>query len=923
MIGRLQKMEENYSLYVSQIKKSIKENSLILFVGAGISANSNLPTWGELIQSFKEELDLPDDNSDDYQRVAQYYYDTFGKNRYKEKIEEVFSSKGISKPNELHTLIEKIAPEHIITTNYDSLLEDQFESGLLKYNVVAEDKDIPYTSPRRYLIKMHGDLSKNNIVLKEEDYLDYSSNFPMISNLIQTLIMNHTLLFVGYSLKDFTFKAIFRLVQNAFQSDAKFAYLYIPEKPSTFERDLYKKQGVIVFSNDRCSDDVEEVLEGQNKKFLNTKKFLEDLSFDENRTLDNVDGLWGQLAFLNRLSFIDSRDFSTYSTLKRRALNRGDSYSWFGNDSLRFEIKDHVELQNMVKNKSLFNHFLGLDFEEPREFKANGFLMEAFDLYEEKQYSLAKAKFRELANTAFRQKDFFNFLVCEFNFQRIPINLFEEAPNYAESLYSGEINELTEKIINLVTGDEKKIIEYFRDSILNLNFLYRKLEEINELFDKIREEHENYRRGGHSFNNYLYNAEFEVKNLYNFIKLNCLCVEHYKIFKSIINRYLEMLLLSYDNSYVNHEKSISEGTASMIRELDLDDVQLILPSIDFKVVNLYFRNCSFSKIKVTEEAKEFLFDKITHLQVKVTSHVDDHLHDLRNLLNFLPLVDDIDVSRIINVLDSQTLYFNLDKEIKGLIKIVLDNKSAINNDSLKSKIVEIVNKHLIIILENDFSLYHSVYPLYSRLLKYCSTEEETAKVVLEKLNLDILKIKYQNDDVKDIMEYSDLLRHLFNYLEETTKQDVLGILSAYEDSENIIYYKVIELILSKVYDFPKLQHKIYQHLIKRINEGHEDGIITIPDPRKQSVGDLYNLSREGYFSEFDILKDIKEDIRGLYPEVDWTWFDDRSDEVIHRLLERRTPINIKTYFSKNEEDNKLIDEYIIKTLNEEKITFKK
>lgn len=923
MIGRLQKMEENYSLYVSQIKKSIKENSLILFVGAGISANSNLPTWGELIQSFRGELDLPDDNSDDYQKVAQYYYDMVGKNRYTKKIEEVFSSKGISKPNELHTLIEKIAPEHIITTNYDSLLEDQFESGLLKYNVVAEDKDIPYTSPRRYLIKMHGDLTKNNIVLKEEDYLDYSSNFPMISNLIQTLIMNHTLLFVGYSLKDSTFKAIFRLVQNAFKSDAKFAYLYIPEKPSTFERDLYKKQGVIVFSNDRCSDDVEEVSEGQNKKFLNTKKFLEDLSFDENRTLDNVDGLWGQLAFLDRLSFIDSRDFSTYSTLKRRALNRGDSYSWFGNDSLRFEIKNHVELQNMVYNKSLFNHFLDIDFEETREFKASGFLMKAFKLYEEKQYSLAKAKFRELANIAFRQKDYFNFLVCEFNFQRIPINLFEEAPNYAEPLYSGELNELTDQIINSVTGDEKKIIEFFRDSILNLNFLYIKLETINELFDKIREEHENYLKGGQSFNNHLYNAEFEVKNLYNFIKLNCLCVEHYKMFKSIINRYLEMLLLSYDNSCVKHVKSIFDGTASMIRELDLDDVQLILPSVDFKVVNLYFRNYSFSKIKVTEEAEKFLFNRITYLQEKVKSHVDTHLHELRNLLNFLPFIDDIDVSRIINVLDSQTLYFNLDKEIKGLIKIVLENKSAINNDLLKSKIVGIVNKHLNIILENNFSLYHLAYPFYSQLLKYCSTEEETARVVLEKLNIDILKIKYQNDDVKDIMEYSDLLCHLFYNLEETTKQDVLEILSAYEDSENIIYYKVVELTLSKVYDFPKLQNKVYQYLIKRVNESYEEGVETSSDLRKQSVADLYNLSREGYFSEFDILKDIKENISGVYPEVDWAWYGDRSDEVIRRLLEHRTPNNIKNYVSKNEEDNKLIDDYIIRTLDEEKITFKK
>ena len=99
-------MKENYSLSVSQIKKSINENSLILFVGAGISANSNLPTWGELIRSFKIELNLENDRSDDYLRIAQYYYDTFGKNQYTKKIEEVFSSKGISKPNELHKLIE-------------------------------------------------------------------------------------------------------------------------------------------------------------------------------------------------------------------------------------------------------------------------------------------------------------------------------------------------------------------------------------------------------------------------------------------------------------------------------------------------------------------------------------------------------------------------------------------------------------------------------------------------------------------------------------------------------------------------------------------------------------------------------------------------------------------------------------------------
>lgn len=915
-------MEENYNLSITQLKNSIKENSLVLFVGAGISANSNLPTWGELIQSFKKELDLPDGDSDDYLRVAQYYYDTFGKNQYTKKIEEVFFSKGTSKPNELHTLIEKIAPKHIITTNYDSLLEDQFENGLLKYNVVAEDKDIPYTSSERYLIKMHGDFSKKNIVLKEDDYLDYALNFPMVSTLIQSLIMNHTLLFVGYSLGDSTFNSIFRLIQNTFKLDAKFAYFYTPEETSMIIREYYKKQGIIIVSNETSS--VEET-DNQHQKYFSTKRFLEILAENRNITVKNAEDLWNQLAFLDRLSFIDSKDFSTYSTLKRRALNRDDSYSWFGKDGLKFEIKDHEELRNMATNKSLLKHFFDIDFEETREFKANGFLMEAFELYEGKQYDLAKAKFRELANIAFRQKDYFNFLVCEFNFKHIPMHRFDDGKEfiYAKPLYDGELSELTEQIINSVTGDEKKIIEFFRDSILNFNFLYIKLETINELFDEIREEHESYRRGGWSANNHLFNAEFTVKNLYNFLKLNCLCVEHYKIYKSIINRYLEILLLSYDNSFVNPDSSIFGRTASWLKNLDLDDVQLILPSIDFKVVNLYFRNYSFSKIKVTEEAKDYLLNRITYLQERLEITEDENLRELKNILTFLPLVDDIDIERVIDILNTQTLYYNWSEEVRGLIKIVLANMNAIDKNSLKSKIIGIVNKHLNEILENNFSLYYSVYPLYSQLLEYCSTDQETAIVVLEKFNTDILRIKYKKDDIKNIIEYSDLICHLFKYFEEDVKDDILDTLKAYEESENIIYHKVIDLMSSKVYDFPQIQNKIYHYLIERINDKRVEGVKTFPEPREKSVSDLYNLSRKGYFSDFEILKDIEEDIRGLYPEVDWTWFHDRSDDVIHRLLEYRTPNNIKTYFSKNEEDNKLINEYILKALDEDKLILKK
>ena len=92
--------------------------------------------------------------------------------------------------------------------------------------------------------------------------------------------MNHTLLFVGYSLGDSTFNSIFRLIQNTFKLDAKNAYFYTPEEPPTIIRDYYKKQGIIIVSNGKLL--AEGVVEEGNNLFLRTKEFLESLSKNRN-----------------------------------------------------------------------------------------------------------------------------------------------------------------------------------------------------------------------------------------------------------------------------------------------------------------------------------------------------------------------------------------------------------------------------------------------------------------------------------------------------------------------------------------------------------------------------------------------------------------------------------------------------------------
>lgn len=901
-----------------QLINAISEDSLIMFVGAGVSNNSNLPTWGELINSFAEDLELDISNSKDYLRIAQYYYDTFGQNQYMKKIKEVFNSRGVSSPNELHRLIEKIAPKHIITTNYDSLLENQFENGLLKYSVVAEDKDIPYARSEKYLVKMHGDFEKKNIVLKEDDYLDYHKKFPMTSTLIQSLIMNHTLLFVGYSLNDSTFNSIFRLIQSSFDMDAKVAFFYTPENISEIVRDYYKKKGIIILSNDDNTIEVE----NRNKVLYDrTKKFLEELAVSRRIEVNSPEELWNQLSFLDKLNFIDYRDFFKYSNVKNLSYFSGE-FKWAQNQNGIFELKDHKKLKQLIEKKSIVRTFCDLNFEEKRILTSNEYLKSAYKLYKEKNYTLAKAKFRELANSSYRKKDYFTFLLCEFNFKHIH-PYWNENENYQEAVYSEDLSYLTQQIIDSETGNDKKIIEYFRDSIFNMSFLDRKLERINELFDKVREDHELCRSGGLSYNSYLWNANFEIRNLQHFLNLNCICVEQYKTYKAIINRYFEILLLSYDNSNLPSNSSFS--VSSVVNELELEDIEILLPNINLKMLSMYLRNYSFSKIRITEEARNYLFDRIDQLQHIGREDNLDIYSDYKLILSFLTFLEYDNLSKIIEILDKQFLYFDLNKEVNGLLKILVNNQTLLNSESDKNKIVSFVKRHIDDILNNNLELHEQNFYQYAELLKICVSDDCTTEILVDSLEDDIFKVKSQKKDIAEFIEYADFLIYFFEFLKPKIKESIIVIFSQYEEMEfeKKNYHEIIKVMLSGIYEFPKIQNDVYTYLINKINI--EDDINIYPNPVKESLSMLFNLKYKGYFDEkdyADIIHDIRKDIRGIFPEVDWVWFNDRTDEVMERLLENISSSNVKEYFAKTDEDRVRLDDFIIKMLDEGKAEFR-
>uniref|UniRef100_UPI00260B10FB SIR2 family protein n=1 Tax=uncultured Anaerococcus sp. TaxID=293428 RepID=UPI00260B10FB len=93
---------------------------------------------------------------------------------------------------------------------------------------------------------MHGDINERNFVLKEDDYYNYNNDFPVISQLIQSLIVNNTLLFIGYSLSDTTFNSIYRLISSQLGNNVNNAYLFTTDNLNEFEVRYYDNLNIKV-----------------------------------------------------------------------------------------------------------------------------------------------------------------------------------------------------------------------------------------------------------------------------------------------------------------------------------------------------------------------------------------------------------------------------------------------------------------------------------------------------------------------------------------------------------------------------------------------------------------------------------------------------------------------------------------------------
>jgi hypothetical protein len=261
-------MNNKFFTDIKIIRNAIDTKKLVVFAGAGISIDAGIPGWYTLIDEMKSEIDIPR-SEQDYLRIAQMYFNDREQKEYIDKVRSTLKHKKI-RHNEIHEEILNLNPEHILTTNYDDLLEQVIRKKSLPFSVVSRDQQFPYALNTNLLVKIHGDLDDTDFVLKEDDYIDYSLNHPLIEAFIKSVFASKTVLFVGYGFSDINLKMIIQTVRNILGTDFQSAYLLsVDENFHPTQREYLKKKGVNVINyfdaqNTEQSNYISDYLNGNN-----------------------------------------------------------------------------------------------------------------------------------------------------------------------------------------------------------------------------------------------------------------------------------------------------------------------------------------------------------------------------------------------------------------------------------------------------------------------------------------------------------------------------------------------------------------------------------------------------------------------------------------------------------------------------------
>ena len=197
-------MKPEIKRFAKKYAREILEDNAAIFAGAGLSIDSGYVNWRELLRTMAEEIDLDVDKEHDLISLTQYYINhKGGRGSLNQNIIDEFTKD--SKINQNHKILISLPIKTYWTTNYDRLIEQEFENQGYNVDLKIEEENLSTHKANIDVIiyKMHGDIQlAHKAVIAKDDYEQYDKYRQMFSTVLQGDLITKTFMFLGFSFED-------------------------------------------------------------------------------------------------------------------------------------------------------------------------------------------------------------------------------------------------------------------------------------------------------------------------------------------------------------------------------------------------------------------------------------------------------------------------------------------------------------------------------------------------------------------------------------------------------------------------------------------------------------------------------------------------------------------------------------------------
>ena len=929
------------------LAEELEKGKLVVFVGAGVSKNSGLPEWEELIKDYADYRGIKEFTSKQFLTIPEEVFERYGSLKYYEIAEKRFSGKYF--PNSIHRILKEMDLTYIITTNYDTLIEDEIKN----LQVVSKDEDLPYTSSNKMLIKMHGDFKNKNIVLKKSDYDNYEKNFPLISTLIKGLFTTNTILFIGYSYNDTNVQQIMNWIKEILKEETRKAFLVeFTEKDDKEEENgeqinrislklLTKNNDEILYADKkgRVDYDYEKTL---TEFLLNIYNEKENVRQEKNFEIYKN---------LNYLTEHNCKKLSKYSEIYidkdwKRILNT------------RFEFKDiekyeeilfKSRIKKVVQNINRSEKEILIPFSEkeitPERKKQKEDLEELIGIEERFLKTIYDYDYQNFQNLVekYIESNNINKYVIVYGYlffknideaKKIIECMIKEKENsnvknekiiwnnfilsiieFQEIIYVKENLNENKSFKNIEENLKNKYFEYFKyeTELFNEIFKYSTLEainkEMNRLFDKARKE----KRVSYLGTPPLDEAIILSRDLFYFCSLNGIFGNSFSPYSEFMKKYIEILLMSYTNKNVEVKNQMFKNR-NLLEEFEYFDFFMMLELSYSDLKKLFNDEYKIENLKCREE----ILDKLLVLLKNILDWIKENDKELKDTLeNIILIISKLDLT---------------ENQFEKLIDAILNykNSSIFFEDN---PIFGIVNNFRIIIYKNSENLNKE---FFDKVLEKIFSIDSNR---IDKNLLDYITYYFKKKEMPKISK-NDKVENFINKNNLKIKGYFLRIIDEtyFEELKNKILKEIKEtldiesysfLLNQKFIDFiPETEDKILEEL---------DEIFQKKDDNKDlNVDNLVNLiSKQENILDFLLVSGLndrlpisfieklkkyknKEFFKSLEQyklEILWKYILDQENfdysEFTENELEKFSKIEIKKLLEKNNEKLiKLVREYI-------------